>query len=168
MKSKYLSLSFLALLVVGTFAVESTAHADFVSDESFRLVAQSLINLKSVPVYDKQSGVLNISVETLASFQKMAADQAEIWGDTILEESYEAADEIQIDHVDSLSNGESLVAYRIVYSQQAWDTSTCSYTDNPKASDQCRAGRIVEASLVSPNLTSWIMDPNVNAHFETK
>lgn len=148
----------------------------FLTLATFRVSAESLdplvglitADLKVETVYDKVTGEILLPVNSMLTFLKIASAQAQIWGDTILEGDYAASNDTQIDHIDALTRLGAVIAYRIVYSQQAWNTSTCSYTGRPKELDQCEEGRIREASFVSPDLLSWLRDPKAYADFESK
>lgn len=104
----------------------------------------------------------------LRSLQAAALDRAQIWADTILEGDYVADGVTRLDRVYMISNGNKTVAYRIVYSEQAWFTADCSYDSSDESSlQECQAGRIVEASFVSPELNDVIADEDGFAEFKS-
>lgn len=113
-----------------------------------------------------------------AQFLKLATDEADIWVDTILEGDYALAnDPLTIDMVTALYQGQKLVAYQIVYSQRAFDTSSCEYdseaVDSGSANldevfSQCTQGRIYGTSFVSPNLQVVERDINNIEYFEAQ
>ena len=101
--------------------------------------------------------------------QQIAWDQAQIWGDTILEGDYWADDEVLLDLVQAVYREGVQVAWRISYSSKAFDTSICSpneYADNdPARFNGCISGRIHESSFVSMDLKSFIRDDEAFAEF---
>lgn len=102
----------------------------------------------------------------LVRFEQIAWDQAQIWGDTILEGDYHADGKTRLDSVIELYSEDELVGYKITYSEGAWDTSTCSYNgQNDQALANCTAGRIVESSFVSPDFRTYLADQNQFAEF---
>lgn len=111
-----------------------------------------------------------------AQLLKLATAEADIWVDTILEGDYALTnDPLTIDMVTALYQGQKLVAYQIVYSQRAFDTSNCEYDFealDDKSSNvdevfaQCTQGRIYGTSFVSPNLQVVERDINNIEYFE--
>ena len=89
----------------------------------------------------------------------IAKDQAEIWGDTILEGDYETDGVVRLDLIEAVTRGFDVIAYRITYSARAWDTSTCIYiSGRPETLAGCVEGRIVESAYVTPGLDRWVSD----------
>lgn len=101
--------------------------------------------------------------------QQIAWDQAQIWGDTILEGDYWADDEVALDLVQAVLRGGVQIAWRITYSSRAFDTSVCTpyehADDDPTRFDDCIPGRIHESSFVSMDLKSFIRDDEAFAEF---
>ena len=95
----------------------------------------------------------------LARFRTIAAEQTEIWGDTILEDEFTAG-RPRLDHVEAISRAGVLVAYRIVYSASAWRLDGHGTRE--------AKGRIVEASLVSTSLESWVRDEDAFAGLDAE
>lgn len=117
-------------------------------------------------VYQRGNKIL-LSPQVLESLAHVAWQQAQIWGDTILEGDYHADGNTQLDAVYTLIHQSEVVGYRIVYSEKAWDTATCAYA-NEENMDQCQVGRIVEASFVSLTLKSFTVDQNQFAEFHAQ
>lgn len=113
---------------------------------------------------DLETNVIPTAVQVRLA--TIADDQAQIWGDTILEGDFYAEDEVRLDSVDAILVDAALVGYRITYSSVAFDTSSCevSMQQSPVASG-CLQGRIFESSYVSPQLESWTRDPEAYAEF---
>ncbi len=92
----------------------------------------------------------------------IADEQAQIWGDTILESDFVAENKVNVDSIESVHMGNQFLGYRITYSSTAFATTDC---DAEKNLSSCKHGRIVEATFVSPSLLSWIRDENAFAEF---
>ena len=159
-----------------TIFIFSTAHADkhgvdareFITElKSFvqtctGLTCQAPNEIRKIYSHDDQNVVISDMVQTLT---QIAWDQAQVWGDTILEGDYQAAGNTRLDAIFALYRENKLVAYRIVYSEDAWNTSECNFNGGKKSLGACQAGRIVEASFVSPSLKTYVTDENQFAEF---
>lgn len=101
-------------------------------------------------------------------FQKIAEEQVNVWGDTILEGDYVADGEVHISKVALIYKESELVAYRITYAQNAWDISTCNYDGNHHEETLigCSAGEIIESSYVSASMNYFEVDENQFAEFK--
>lgn len=100
--------------------------------------------------------------------QKIAEEQVNVWGDTILEGDYVADGEVRLTKISAIYKNSELVAYRITYNQNAWDTSTCNYDGNRHQETLvgCAAGKITESTYVSASLNYYEIDENQFAEFE--
>lgn len=100
---------------------------------------------------------------------QIAWDQAQIWGDTILEGDYWADEEVMLDLIQAVYREGVQVAWRITYSSKAFDTSVCTpyefADEDPARFDGCIPGRIHESSFVSMDLKSFIRDDDAYAEF---
>jgi hypothetical protein len=104
--------------------------------------------------------------EALA-FTRISDNQSQIWGDTILESDYEADGVTLLEQVQTISKNGKIVAYRITYSQRAWQTTTCKDPNfNPANPVGCIEGRIRESTYVSSDLTVWLNDSQFYAQFK--
>lgn len=102
----------------------------------------------------------------LANLEAQADERAQIWGDTILEGDYVAAGNTRLDQIFVVQKGRDVIAYRIVYSERAWDTSNCSYDPGDRGSlENCTPGRISEASFIAPSLDDNAADEENYATF---
>jgi hypothetical protein len=86
----------------------------------------------------------------LPHFQLIAKDQANIWGDTILEGEMDTDGQTLLEKVEGVYSDNQLIAYRITYSEKAWTLG-----DNGQPVD---GGRISESTFVSVAMTSWFRD----------
>ena len=143
------------------------AKADHVQDQSSLATPEQLVIASTQTVYDRVTQIDMLTVELHEKIQGLASEQAEIWGDNILEGEYEADGKTVVDRVEELKVAGELVAYRVTYSQRAWETSLCTYPGNLDLSalSQCQEGRISESSFVSPDLKTYTRDPSNFANF---
>lgn len=108
----------------------------------------------------------NFMPTELRSLIAIATQQAQIWGDTILEGDYYAAGNTKLEFVDRIYKDNQLIAYRITYSETAWDTSNCRFNSYTKAGlETCKKGRILESGYVSPDFKNAFTDLNHLAEF---
>lgn len=113
---------------------------------------------------DLESNVLPSAVRVRLA--AIADDQAQIWGDTILEGDYYAEEEVSLDKVEAVLLDSVLVAYRITYSSIAFETSACEIEMNrDPVTCGCLPGRISESTFVAPDLESWTRDADAYAEF---
>ena len=92
--------------------------------------------------------------------------QAQIWGDTILEGDFYAAGHTRVDAVVAIYQGQELVAYKLLYSEKSWDTSTCAYDGRRSSLAGCTIGRIAESSFSLPDFKTLQTDEDDFADFE--
>lgn len=157
---------FSAVLLIGLSAafVTSTAHADQLNPESRPwaegLLSASRSNHLRLTTVEPVSRALSSDVR--AQLVAIAEDQAQIWGDTILEGDYIADGEVEVEAIESMHIDSDFVGYRVTYSSVAYDTSACDPSADKSA---CSLGRIVESSFVSPELDSWVRDEEGFADF---
>jgi hypothetical protein len=164
-------LSLFAMAAVFTLH-SSPAEADHVENQNFLQAVESIAaandDVAVEAVFDRAKAFSVLSDRQIAGLTQIASEQAQIWGDTILEGDYEADGKTELDHVDALSLDGRLIAYRLVYSERSWETSVCTFPANRDSSalSRCQEGRIHEASFASPDLSSWTRDPDAFATFD--
>lgn len=124
-------------------------------------------NVKLEKLYSRNAQQSSqLSEEVISQLQKVAADQAQIWADTILEGDYYADGNTKLDIVYGVYNNNELVGYQIQYSESAWSTANCSFDgENLNLLNSCQKGRISEASFVSLDLKVFSVDDNKLAEF---
>ena len=151
------------------FLTTATAFADREHNPEFRqivrVIEQNPEAVDATIVYDSFEKVSSLSPSDLAAFNEIANDQAQIWGDTILEGDYQADGNTELDSVEKLELKGQFVGYRVFYSERAWETSSCDYNGEPESLEGCTEGRIQEASFVSKELNNWTRDPSNYAEF---
>lgn len=101
---------------------------------------------------------------TRAELDAIALDQAQIWGDTILEGDFAAEEAVTLDLVQKVMQGGEFLGYRITYSSRAWDTSGCR-AEHAGYDPDCIEGRIVESTFVASGLNYWFRDDTALAEF---
>lgn len=116
-------------------------------------------------VYSVTEGKNKISQDLQKSLQKIAFEQAQIWGDTILEGDYVADGNTRLDEVTAYYKSNKIVGYKIQYSEKAWYTGDCNYDGKQESLKECRQGRISEVSYVSPDLMTYFSDEERYAQF---
>lgn len=116
-------------------------------------------------VYDQRSKFSKISAETRDALKKVAVDQAQVWGDTILEGDYYSSGRTRLDQVIGFYKDNQLVGYKIQYSEKAWYTGNCDFNGKRESLKNCQEGRIVEGSYVSPDTQTYFSDEERYAEF---
>jgi hypothetical protein len=97
---------------------------------------------------------------------RVAYEQAQIWGDTILEGDFVADGKTRLDEVQALYKNKTLIGYKITYSERAWFTADCSYDGIHKETLRgCTEGRILEASYVSTDFAYAFYTMDSGARF---
>jgi hypothetical protein len=151
-------------LILSLSAFANAAQADHVSSEERTWSEQLMTVIHSgastlTPV-DLSKNTLPSDVRT--QLEAISEDQAQIWGDTILEGDYVAEAAVKLEGVEVVQLNSTFMGYRVTYSSVAFDTSDCNPDLDLKA---CTPGRIVESSFVAPTLKSWIRDTAAFAEF---
>lgn len=173
-------LLFFAAFALAAGALSFTAQADEYGVEYPQLLesirkAQShcsdsngceLLGIESKVLFSSHASEKFLSETQMARLKEIAFDQSQIWADTILEGDYESDGQTRLDLVVGLFHGETLIGYRITYSERGWYIGDCSYDYEDKASLKgCQEGRIKESSFVSPAMTAWMRDEHDYAEF---
>lgn len=118
-------------------------------------------------VYDQNRRVNKLSEKERTQLKSVAFDQAQVWGDTILEGDYHASGRTRLDQVVAYYKQDSLVGYKIQYSEKAWYTGDCSFNGKRDTLKECKEGRIVEGSYVSPDTQTYFSDEERYAEFSS-
>lgn len=108
-----------------------------------------------------------IDPELKKILERISFNQAQIWGDTILEGDYAAEGNTRLDKIVQLFRNDELIGYLITYSERAWNTSDCQYDgihDSTLAG--CVEGRIYESSYVSIDFKEYFYDSKTMAVFK--
>lgn len=113
--------------------------------------------------------LFRLPTQTYQNLKKVAFDQAQIWGDTILEGDYAADGNTNLDQVLVIKQDAKVIGYAITYSERAWYTGHCAYiSQHPGTLASCEEGRIQETSFVTPNLNDAQVAENQFAEFKSK
>lgn len=95
-----------------------------------------------------------------------STEQAQVWGDTILEGDYVSDGHTQVDQVVALYKDNVLQNYKFTYSEKAWMISDCDYNIAlPESLKSCVSGRIIESSYSSPDFKKIDRDVTEYAQF---
>lgn len=157
-------LSFATIVALSSFAFSSenfeseVRHAQKVC---FNLqCANSPVKLVNVNITDSQE----LPRALLMKLQSISAEVANnIWPDTIFEGGVVSAeDQINLEQVALVFNGEGHIGYRITYSAVAYNMDICADFQNVNT---CQKGRILESAYVSTDFTVTFTDYADLAHF---
>jgi hypothetical protein len=117
-------------------------------------------------LYVRKTSSQYLPMQLLQILDWIAREQAGIWGDTILEGDYIANGATRLESVQGLYQGQQLLGYRIIYSERAWYVGECNFDSRvPNKLEGCQAGTILEASFVTKDMSSWMRDETMFAHF---
>lgn len=165
--SSILTLLALIAVVVGMSVVGvAEAHADRSGGDS-RVWVDRVRSAQRALALDYELVDLatnQLDTHTRAELEAIALDQAQIWGDTILEGDFAADEVVTLDLVQRVMQGGEFLGYRITYSSKAWDTSGCR-AEHAGYDPDCIEGRIAESTFVAPGLNYWFRDHTALAEF---
>lgn len=118
-------------------------------------------------LYLQKGEFSRLSKTMIEKFQDISLDQAQIWGDTILEGDYVGSGDTVLEKVFAIYQGGVLKAYHITYVEKGWYIGDCDYDENnPQTLNQCAAGVIRESAYVSADLKTVITDDEHFADFQ--
>ncbi len=106
--------------------------------------------------------------ESTKRLKAIAFDQAQIWGDTILEGDYHSAGRTRLDEVVAYYKNDAIIGYKIKYSEKAWYIGSCDYDGSQESLKSCEEGRIVEGSYVSADTLTYFSDEEKYASFTSE
>lgn len=116
-------------------------------------------------VYSQKTRMNKLNDPTRDNLKAIAVEQAQVWGDTILEGDYHAAGRTRLDEVLAFYKGARLIGYKIKYSEKAWYVGDCNYNGKRESLKDCRTGRIIEGSYVSADQKTFFSDEERYAEF---
>lgn len=116
-------------------------------------------------VYNQKRRINQLSAKERTLLKAVAFDQAQVWGDTILEGDYYSSGRTRLDEVIAFYKVDQLVGYKIQYSEKAWYTGDCAFNGTRASLQGCQEGRIVEGSYVSPDTQTYFSDEERYAEF---
>lgn len=178
MLKKNLIVISLVLLSLSTLLAD-TLSGDQKNDQAFRKEVSKLSELCTATSckepYSKKiefhyNRKKTIDVKFKKAMEVIAIEQAQIWGDTILEGDYVADGKTRLDQITSLYKNDKLIGYLIRYSEKAWNTSSkdCQYHSSENENlEGCIQGRIIESAYVSLNLKDYFNTEKTWAVFRT-
>lgn len=118
-------------------------------------------------LYNQKNRTNKLAQDTRETLKKVAWEQAQVWGDTILEGDYTSAGRTRLDSVQGFYKENRLVGYKITYSEKAWYTGECNYEGTRESLKGCKEGRITEVSFVSPDMKTFFTDEDRHADFDS-
>ncbi|MDG0815209.1 hypothetical protein [Bdellovibrio svalbardensis] len=119
-------------------------------------------------LYNQKTKSTKLPAVLKDQLKKVAWEQAQIWGDTILEGDYTSSGYTRLDLVTAFYKDQKLVGYTIQYSEKAWYTGECDYDGTRDTLKGCQEGRISEVSYVSPDLKTFFTDEDKHADFASE
>lgn len=149
-------------LILLTILFASTAHAEHISSPNGRTWVERVRSAKDLTLTVLDANATQLSFHDRQRLAEIADEQAQAWADTILEGDYLAETKLEVERIEAAVSGTEFVGYRVTYSSQAYETSDC---DAQKDISSCTPGKIVESTLVAPELDSWLRDSNGYAEF---
>lgn len=148
----------LSLIIFSSFATSSSlaAQSRNAPEGDATVVIYSVREQIQDPIYS--------SIQT--QIEVAATQQAQIWGDTILEGDFIADGKTHVDEVTAVFKNNLLQGYKFTYSEKAWLVIDCEYNvENLEGPNTCLSGRIVEGSYTSSDFSSLETDEEHYAQF---
>lgn len=170
MKNSFLNQKLMAALLLTLFAFSPAFAGSTSVFEDFQKHCKKNeceAPYNKVLVYDSSRSINLLSPEVLKELNSKAFQQAQIWGDTILEGEYFSEGHTKLLSVTALVKDNQLVGYHFKYSEKAWYVGDCNPGDQYKDLSKCQVGRIVESSFVANDMTELQNDFESLAEFET-
>lgn len=116
-------------------------------------------------IYSQNPQPASTSGDVTQRLTEVAFDQAQIWGDTILEGDYHSEGKTRLDEVVAFYKDNKVVGYKIQYSEKAWYTGECNFDGSNDSLQTCQEGRIIEGSYVSADTLTYFSDEERYAEF---
>ncbi len=116
-------------------------------------------------LYSIESGINKVEGKVKSKLHRVADEQAQIWGDTILEGDYYSTGRTRIDSILAFYKMGHLIGYKIRYSEKAWYLGDCAFDGSKQSLKGCSVGRITEGSYVSADAKTFFSDEERYAEF---
>lgn len=130
-------------------------------------------NFQTQEIYSYSMDLVEVDESLHEQLLSVAQSQSEVWVDTILEGDVASLGDIRLDEIEELKDGNSVLGYRITYSQRAWATGDCDLSEADSADysraetfAQCAEGRIYESAFVTADLRTYFVDYDAVANLE--
>lgn len=159
---KTLLLTTLTVLALSTFAHAAQANHVGIEERPWSEQVASAVRTGGATLTDIDLGKNTLPTAVLTQLEAIADDQAQVWGDTILEGDFVAEQAVKLESVQVVQMNSAFLGYRVTYSSVAFETSDCDPDTDLKS---CTQGRIVESSYVAPSLKAWVRDESAMADF---
>lgn len=165
-------LGLLAILILQLPVMAQASHQQFL-DYLKTHASTTPANFEAREIYSYSRDFVEVDESLHEQLLSIAQSQSEVWVDTILEGDVASLGEIRLDEIEELKDGDSVLGYRITYSQQAWSTADCDLSEatsdelrNPEVFAQCAEGRIFESAYVIADLSTYFADYSALAELE--
>ncbi|HEX7675495.1 MAG TPA: hypothetical protein VF412_15070 [Bdellovibrio sp.] len=170
MKAKFFITALITLVSSFAFADKMGPNGDKFYEEAAHFVNACSEEPCKAPysalvLYSQKAKLNNLEAQVRTDLKDIAVEQAQVWGDTILEGDYVAAGHTRLDLVTGYYKNNVLVGYKIQYSEKAWFTGNCHYTGTRESLKDCKEGRIQETSYVSEDRGTYFTDEGRQADF---
>ncbi|MEN0058664.1 MAG: hypothetical protein AAGB31_07505, partial [Bdellovibrio sp.] len=116
-------------------------------------------------LYNQKTRLNKLNPATRDQLKNVVIDQAQVWRDTILEGDYYAAGRTRLDWVQAYYKNDTVVGYKVQYSEKAWYVGDCDFNGQHSSLKECTEGRISEVSYVSPDFKTYFTDEDRYAEF---
>jgi hypothetical protein len=162
----------IAILLMTSSFISTSAAAQLQERELRRELTHSQmicadLNCPEASIQAQAADFEQLPYPVRSSLLEIADHFVQVWGDTILEGDYLSSEQFVLDEVETLYHQGVPAGYRITYSADAWDTSTCPYdSERPESLDGCTEGRIVEKGVITLDGRSFFVDPTHYAEFQ--
>lgn len=116
-------------------------------------------------VYNQRTRYDKLDQRIKVILRQVAIQQATLWGDSLLNEGFYSIKRTRLDHVLAFYKNDTLIGYKIRYSEKAWDVRDCGFNGRRDSLVSCPQGRIVEGSYVSADALTYFSDEERYAEF---
>lgn len=165
-------------LLVATSLISLNASADkqFVGADKFYDLIAEYKNVcgasecakpfREMTIYIDGARSIFLSESQFKKLSQVAQKQSFIWMDTVLQGDFHSDGKTVLEEVVAIFKSNTLVAYKIDYSEKAWYVGVCKW-DGQNASTLvgCPEGKIHESSFVSPDFKTFIRNTDDIAKF---
>lgn len=162
----------LILTIISLFAINSYAGQISARDVSrifYSAKCDQRCQQGVIIQYYETKELFRLPAQLYRELTKVSYDQAQIWGDTILEGDYVADGRTKLENVIVIQQNSRVVGYAVTYSERAWYVGECGYIHRrPDTLVSCEEGRIYERSFVTADLNEAEVDQNQFADFKSK
>lgn len=138
----------------------SLAKASTLPSAQIKLLCGDTAKLRTCQQVSLQQAT-GFSAQELSQIYSIIDGSMDIWSDTVLEGEFETQfKDVKMELAESIiSDAGALLGYRVRFSVQAWDTSTCrgdNYdSKKPETMLGCTQGRLKQIIYITPDLKDY-------------